>query len=184
MTKYQTELTAFHEAGHAVAHAVLDLPFDYVTIVPEDGAAGHVAYTRPNEIVETWNDGDRDSAEIRHYIERELIATLAGLVAQKRRFPRSDQRMTVPTDLKDVDGNPLRRMAAPGADHTTAGRIVADIFGDDDVAFKYFCFVEARARALICDRWSAVERVAQALMDRHKLDYSEVLRLTYPPVKP
>lgn len=34
--------TAWHEAGHAVVYAVLDLPFVAVTIVPAQGTAGRV----------------------------------------------------------------------------------------------------------------------------------------------
>lgn len=187
-SKYQTELTAFHEAGHAVAHAVLNLPFEYVTIVPDDDAAGHIAYDRPDEILEKWNDGDRDDANLRHHIERELITTLAGLTAQRRQFPRSHGRMNYKLSedavcLPDATGFALKpgmRLASPGADYTTASRIVHDLFGDNDVATEYLVYINARTLALIRDQWNAVERVAHALIERQRLDYDDVLRLTYP----
>jgi hypothetical protein len=33
-------ITAHHEAGHAVAHVMLDVDFDHVIIVPDDDSAG------------------------------------------------------------------------------------------------------------------------------------------------
>ncbi|HUZ34026.1 MAG TPA: hypothetical protein VMV19_18245 [Xanthobacteraceae bacterium] len=187
-TKYQTELTAFHEAGHAVAHAVLDLPFEHVTIVPADDSDGHVAYDRPHAIVEAWNNGDRDSAEVRHHSERELITLLAGLEAQRRRFPRSHKRMTysnrsVYGDDFDGDGNPVprsTRIAASGADYTTAGRIVDDLFGNRAIALDYLVYINTRTRVLIWDHWEAIERVAHALIERRTLTYDDVLRVVYP----
>jgi len=35
-------VVAHHEASHAVAHVVLDIPFDYVTIVPTGESEGHL----------------------------------------------------------------------------------------------------------------------------------------------
>lgn len=34
--------TAYHEAGHAVAHIQLRQPFQYATIIPREGSLGHI----------------------------------------------------------------------------------------------------------------------------------------------
>jgi hypothetical protein len=145
-------------------------------------------YHRHDEIVDSWNCGDRHSALVRHYTERELITLLAGLRAQRKRYPRSHGRMSyrLPKNavcLPDATGfchKPDDRIAFPDADVTIARRIAHDLFGDESLAFKYMAFIDARTRALVRDNWSAIERVACALIERDKLNYHDVLRLTYP----
>ena len=49
-----------HEAGHAVAHIALRLPFKYVTIIPEDGNLGATAAVATTGAPGSPADTDRE----------------------------------------------------------------------------------------------------------------------------
>lgn len=81
-------MVAIHEAGHAVAIVILGEDFDLVTIVPGEGTGGHVATTRPDDIHDAWESGDRDNPRVAQWAEHEIIHTYAGGEAQRLFFPR------------------------------------------------------------------------------------------------
>jgi hypothetical protein len=73
--------TAHHEAGHAVVHLHFGLPFDCVTIVPdEDGSSGHMLHPSPSQI----NVDERCMKRERRKMARQMIlGCYAGLYAQR-----------------------------------------------------------------------------------------------------
>ena len=79
--------TAYHEAGHAVAAVVLELPFEVVTIVPNDKTEtlGHVSIVGSLSVI------NLDRREFRAENRDDLIMTMAGPVAEERlRGKRND----------------------------------------------------------------------------------------------
>jgi len=83
---FQREATACHEAGHAVAHYVLRLPFESVTIVANLVYAGCVTLA-PDDRAQVVAIIDRDEAiplsqTDRELLWRHLITLYAGGMAQ------------------------------------------------------------------------------------------------------
>jgi ATP-dependent Zn protease len=79
------ELTAYHEAGHAVAAVALGVGAVYASIIPDpvQGTLGHTKH-RP------WPGPppDMDWDRVRRHAEPRIILALAGVVAEKRRHGR------------------------------------------------------------------------------------------------
>jgi hypothetical protein len=68
-------ITAFHEAGHALAYHTYHLPYDSVSIVPgDDGSMGRISVTSG---VDLWDLRPHDRDEV-------IIAWLAGMAAESR----------------------------------------------------------------------------------------------------
>src|SRR5947207_13643574 len=64
------ELTAYHEAGHAVMALVLGRPVDHVSIRPDARRLGHCEFRKPVfRPTEDW-------------LEREMLISLAGPAAE------------------------------------------------------------------------------------------------------
>ena len=165
------EKIAIHEAGHAVAHVVLGVDFDYATIEPDGDSAGRVAYTRPHYIVESWNDGERDDPRLRIHIENELIITLCGPAAQRIKFPRSHHNNTITLSNGE-------KVLARGTDHSQVTRTIFDLFGpNDQVRWKYERYIAARAHALVEANWNDIEAVANALLKDRRLSEADVRRV-------
>jgi hypothetical protein len=177
------QIKAVHEAGHAVAHVMLGMDFDYATIVANEDSGGHVAMTRPDDVVEMWNCGDRDNPRVRDFVERELIATFAGHIAQRRAFPRSHWQygfgvMKSPGGFIP-EGKPV---AIPGSDIQTVIRIIDDLHGHDGdaVRFAYHAYVEARAEALVRQHIKQIEAVAAALLKHDTLTADAIRAIMFP----
>ena len=168
------EIVAYHEAAHAVAHVRLELPLTYVTIVADDDYAGCAYGERPKSIVDKWNDGDRDDAEVRHYVERELVNMRVANIAQRKKFPRS------PTNDTHKLGD--ERFLISGSDTSQMARIADDLFGgDEDVAIEYLQFINARAHSFVRRHWPDIERVALALLEHKTLTADQVREAMTPP---
>lgn len=82
MSKSDLELrrAAYHEAGHVVAHFLLEMRMTRATIVPdtERGNLGHVAHTRPTG----WEEWKEDRQLV--YCQKEIVTLLAGAIAEEQ----------------------------------------------------------------------------------------------------
>jgi hypothetical protein len=157
---------AFHEAGHAAAAVVLGLGFllKEVRVVAHDGrgpgtdlcgdAVPRGCTTKPEEVSEAeWQRLQADPAAWNDWIERDhdkfAIYYLAGEAAQHRYAP-------------DVMTPPHK------TDHSNVERLVPS----DRVPR-----LREEAHTLIATHRSAVERIASALLRRHRLTGEEVKTL-------
>ena len=76
MNKYSSlKSTAYHEAGHAVAHYFLHLPFKYLTIEPEKDSLGHVKRFPHPKSFQPDIGGDIKTL---NRIEKNIVAYYAG----------------------------------------------------------------------------------------------------------
>lgn len=92
LSNLQERLTAFHEAGHAVAHYLFGDELDYVTIIPnfEKGELGRTQPVRKT-FCPAIDFGLTFSMDGRAAFEREVITSLAGHIAEiKYRHRRSN----------------------------------------------------------------------------------------------
>jgi hypothetical protein len=85
--EHQLALTAYHEAGHAVAAFERGVPVHHASIIPTEGTKGHIRHAttfRRSESPE-WDTSPRNRIKA----ERAVIIAFAGGIAQRHRFPRS-----------------------------------------------------------------------------------------------
>lgn len=98
MNERQWRVTAYHEAGHAVAAWALGARLHRVTITPGQDYAGRVSRNR--SLPESTLYGNPDYARLR--MEREIKIALAGAIAQRRAFPHSYWRAGAHTDERNI----------------------------------------------------------------------------------
>lgn len=144
---------AIHEAGHAVAAVHHDIDFEFVTIVPDDGADGKLKLDGklmlmpvPDYITEA------EEAEARLYWENYLIVAMAGPAAHKKRHPYAHPWGYAMSDFSLANG------------------IINDMLLGADVARAYWKYIEARARHFVEASWHKIEVVAAALVEHGTLD--------------
>ena len=162
------QVTAYHEAGHAVA-IYLDQAFSEVSIVGNEKAAGYVVYEDSDpEILEAWNDGNRDDARVVQWVERSLIVAFADAIAQRRFSPRSDWRQ----------GMGHGQFVVPGSDIQTVIRRVDDLGYRGKHAATYQADLQARA-ALVNEHWPEIQKVAEALLEHETLSVDDVHEILF-----
>lgn len=147
------EATAYHEAGHVVACLELGRAFRSVTILPGDGYLGCVHYRPwPKSIKETgYADGRTE-----RWLERQALIALAGPAAEARFVGRYDHR-------------------AAGRDYDHLLDIALSLYGDEDVASKYWAFIRARAKQFVKHphHWIQIEVLAAELVIRQTLSFRQ-----------
>jgi hypothetical protein len=181
-------ITAYHEAGHAVVKVLLDMPFDYATIIPTDDSRGHVMATRPKAILEAQANCNGDPLSdpvLAQWMEHEIIETMAGPIAQHRYAPRSRLNDTIgvvelTTAPAALNPKPNRRLALPATDLQTIMRHIDDMHGGGVVAEHYYVYLDARTRRLVAAHWQEIERVAQALLKDKTLSADQVRAAMFP----
>lgn len=171
-------ITAYHEAGHAVAAATLDIAFEKVTIIPQGKGAGRITYADLEpEIREAWAAGDRlNNAQVRQWVERQAIVTLAGSVAQRHFSPRSDWKFGREGDATFPG---FGKVLDPSSDMSKAVRLIDDLGFTGKVAAAYMSYVEASAEALITELWDDVRKVAQRLLEEKTLWADDVHQMIF-----
>jgi hypothetical protein len=137
---------AYHEAGHAVAHILLSVPFKVVTIKPDAarGSAGHVApLAAADDMLATVSDTRQ-----RRRVERHLITFCAGGAAE----------VLLWGDCEGIAG-----------DDVTCSILADLICHSDEEKNALFVLSEIRARTIIKAAWAGVVAVADALLEHETL---------------
>ncbi|MCZ6689591.1 MAG: hypothetical protein O7H41_08320 [Planctomycetota bacterium] len=145
------ELTAYHEAGHAVAAVSLCRRLGKVTILPDPElkSEGHCVLGpigKFNADIE-WNRRTELKAE------RDIILFLAGVTAEKIVTGRYPAKMFESSDLRKVTDLAWR------------------VEGDDEKITAYLRGMQERTKALLQSprAWAAVKALASALLEDEEI---------------
>ena len=155
--------TAYHEAGHAVAHFFRRLPIRQVSIQPNRwrNTLGHVRGYRPKSFVQ-WLEGAyvglRRESWFHYRAVSEIVCALAGSTAEKLATKRADH-------------------VGARIDYERAAYFAEAISATATQMSALLKWLEIVAQDLVKTRWSAVEVVAAALLDRTVLTGPEVATL-------
>lgn len=145
-------LTAYHEAGHAVAGSLLGLGFRRVSIQPADDSLGHVLFNQ-------FNSRFQPDAELtpagRDRLERHIMCSLAGPIAEKKMRGRANS-------------------AGASADYSAAVNMASYIAGGGEATSAYITWLYLRTDGIITSNWYAVEAVATALLAQTTIRGPEV----------
>ena len=163
------ERTAYHEAGHAVAHVLLHVPFSYATIEPEVSDArtslGHVRSPLPDDLQEWAASAEVPSTEYRQWkrYENRILVRLSGEMAECR-----------------IAG-PRRARGGVGNDHREAKKAAHAICGSKKEESAYLTWLRIRAGNIITSptTWRCVEAVAKALLDKRKLSARRIREIIH-----
>jgi hypothetical protein len=177
VSRLQLEETAYHEAGHAVLAWLAGSPFERVSVVPDEDAAGHIINPwwqlaePPNQFVDVTcptcgtcvtplvahcfrDDELRDGEDVALHAARGLYA--GGEAVKLRRGVR-------------------QRSGGCGSDDAQIADIIASTWPDyDDATHRALCcYLRLSARATLQRAWGEVEALAAALLERRTLNGDE-----------
>lgn len=148
---------AFHEAGHAVAAVVLDVPFDGVSILPGAESLGRSIFSGVTLPPDWFHSLSRDECDL---IERRIVVVLCGPEAERFSGERTGYQ-SIASDWGLV------------ADLLKPLQLGAEGIGN------YHDWLKERARSVIDGAFNrrAIEAVAAALMERHTLPAGDVAQV-------
>jgi ATP-dependent Zn protease len=152
-------VTAYHEAGHAVAATVLGHPINSVTVVPGENDLGGMLP----------DPDDGQNLNTAFYLYRISLISLAGALAEICLKGTVNKSGVGITDMKSgtfVDSSDCDR-----------AKKVANCIKRDHRMRKIRAFPVKEAERLIRNNWSAVEAVAGALMQHKTLTLTDVIRI-------
>ena len=155
MNRSQRDVTAYHEAGHAVAaiEVGVEIGQEGVSIVPGEGFSGltHLLLKISSRPDFKPTDEDRLAAE------KLAIASLAGHAAQRKYRPSSVRSDHGQSDRKNVVD------------------LMSHFASRDRGRDVYLKWLRIRAEELVANdvTWTKIEAVAKALMERDKLSAEE-----------
>jgi hypothetical protein len=186
---------AYHEAGHTIAYAALGLNPGRVTIEtnhddPMLGRAGHRPVTLHRAYADLTVPHDARAPEVGSTpgavppdalawmlldsVRREIVATLAGTVAELRVAQEHDEDLGWVEMWLEQEAE-----ATPGDDWSTVRELLARIDGPagavDDLLDRW----RGETEALLTERWADVVAVAEALLEHGTLSEAELDELLY-----
>jgi hypothetical protein len=186
---------ALHEAGHAVADVLLGLPIEYASIRAGRTFAGiEVPVPRPVPDIDrlTIYPTLLQPTALRNNIERRVIATLAGQLAELYLDEPSSGYMSDEADtiarqalaglgarLVELVVEHEEREESPGRDESRAFDLAGAMVGPDSAGL-YLELLRHEARALVIRYHLAILRVADALERQAILSGDQVAALIYP----
>jgi hypothetical protein len=156
MTEERMRLTAYHEAGHAVASWVVGLEMEGASIEPQGSSLGRVSFTEM-EAMEVYD-------EILH---RHLVSSYAGVKAVEL----YTGRLTDPDD-------PNMDSRYQGSDWDQVMDLILRLAGPEEsaqVALQEQA--EEKAQRILRENWRGVETVAEALLRDDSLDSTDLPRI-------
>jgi cell division protease FtsH len=152
----EREHTAYHEAGHALAAALLDLPRYDVSIVPGPDNLGHAHIMNP---LREWERGDGPR---RPALERFCIALFSGHAGELVGLGSATEG-----DWQDRD-------TVRYAIQESSLRVRGASFVGDEMWEAYERRLEGRSIVLIRRHHQGLHRLAKALLERETLTFEEV----------
>ena len=152
-TPQQLRRTAYHEAGHAVQAERLGVRFTRVTIRSEGDSLGCVS------LCDWMPNGDDLAATVegRDGMERDMMVSLAGQAAERRKMGRASRH-------------------GWSGDRDSVVELALRFAGTGEQATVYVRWLELRVRDFISSPlgWSWVDAVARELLERETLTEDEV----------
>jgi hypothetical protein len=153
----EREITAYHEAGHAVVGwSYGRLPI-FVTIVPD--GTGVVGRTQFEEEIPRRHLDESESKKL--YTEARVLGELAGSIAVGIKMPERARDVSDEFDAK------------------IAKQLVEELVSWEDYEI-YLANAQQKASELVKRYWCAVEAVAQALLNHGTLNRVELLSICSP----
>lgn len=166
--RFTDKLTAaaYHEAGHAVMCWQAKLEIKSITISHDDPFAGQVMHHNPFRGAML---GITHPDRARLNVERIVMVCLAGPLAQKK---------YALADTRDDQGGAL--------DFDTAADVALRFYGSKTTAAAYLKFAEAWVKQKLDDPaiWTAVERLADALVRQRRLSGREAKSIILEGIRP
>ncbi|MBO9465708.1 ATP-dependent zinc metalloprotease FtsH [Tropicibacter sp. R15_0] len=187
LTDEQKEMTAYHEAGHALVgiHLPKCDPVYKATIIPRGGALGMVMSLPEIDRLNMFKDECHQrlamtmagkAAEIIKYGEDQVSNGPAGDIQQASALARA---MVLQWGMSEKIGNIDYREAAEGYQGNTAGLSVS-AHTKELIEEEVRNFIQAgyeRAREIILERNDDFERLAQGLLEYETLTGEEIQRV-------
>lgn len=166
-----SELTAFHEAGHAVSAKALGLATPrWITIVPEGDTLG------------ACESGDGMSWPSvsspvlgREWVGRRAACLLAGPAAEERHM--GQEILSVETLLALPYSAKTTRDSSPTSDLTRADRVLRSFEPFEHERGRWLAALWPRVCRLVGREWTAVEGLAAALLLHRRLEGDAVADL-------
>ncbi len=172
MRKSEREaVIAHHEAGHAVIARVLGLGIAHVTIFSTDPANLAIALTQSATYL---TSRDADHAAHMAALEKDAIVCLAGPNAQMRhRRPKNqddwedDRRNASSLAAEAV----MLSRGMPVPEKGAKFSLPKDLGPEVNQLFEQF---RDKSKVLVDEHWPAIVRVAEALLDHHILNETDI----------
>ena len=156
------DIAAYHEAGHAIACLasgveIIECWITDTTPTP----TGKVEHPNPVHLIvgERGVTEETYTAEVEAAYLKTIVIALAGEAAQRRYEPSS------------LDGDLASGL---DGDRAEVQRLLTCIKGSDDAKEVMHAECKRQAAALIEERWSEVQTLAKALIDRRHLTGTEI----------
>ncbi len=158
--------TAYHEAGHAVAHITLGLGFLRASIAGDESSEGRVLGCITQAEFTLWKTEDPDLLE--WPFRRQIVAFYAGPIAQAEYSRRSLNAILRPTG----DG---------GSDRAKAVLLSSRLRMSEREERAYHAWLIERARSLLSTKFAraGLPAIARALIQEGTLPHEEVRRIHF-----
>ena len=152
-------LTAVHESGHAVMCWLVEMPFEYVTVIPSDDYYGCIKHGPfPPHLADDVEGGPCRATEM--FMDRRMIVLLAGYAAEALyldpRKPDSDQSSSDISSTVDM----------------TIGR-----FGSAEQEGEYVDRMLEDAKDSLLRFWPQVVVLSIELLEKKAVEYSDVVSI-------
>ena len=156
-SKVVSRAAAFHEAGHAVAAVVLDVPFDRVSILADAESLGRSIFSGATLPPDWFHSLSRDECDL---VERRIVVALCGPEAERLSGERTGYQSTA-------------------SDWGLVADLLKSLALGEEGIRNYHDWLKDRARSVIDGGFNgrAIAAVAAALMERHTLTAAEVGRV-------
>jgi hypothetical protein len=155
--KNEREAVAYHEAGHAVIARALGLEVDCVTIIPDLDLDTAGLCTRDWATAGFYDD----LATQLSAIEKDVVVSLASSAAECLYLGLSNlERALSGSDLKMAEHLMKLALERSGRDHSEYDQLFGQFSTETEI--------------LVGDHWSAIERVANGLLEFFTLNATDV----------